>query len=76
MIYTNATIQIDDRLRGEIDDQQSFALRTPGGIYEGKQLWVKGMPEFFPENDRALFFLKKVNNRWSFVRGEMGKINL
>jgi hypothetical protein len=75
MIYTNAAIHVDDRLRGEIDESQLYPLKVIGGNYEGKQLRVTGMPEF-SVNDRSLFFLKHYNNRIGFVRGEMGKIQL
>jgi hypothetical protein len=75
MIYSNMSLKVEDRLRGKVENPDHFPFRSIGGTYYGMQLRVAGMPEF-KSNERFLLFLKKYGDRYSVVRGELGKINL
>ena len=75
MIYSDLNLRVDDRLRGEIEDPNNFPLRMPGGEKDGKVLRVKGMPEF-QAGENLILFLKKYGERYSTVRGNLGKVEL
>jgi hypothetical protein len=76
MIYSDMTLSVDDVLRGEeIKNSSSFHHRSIGGIYNNMLLKVNGMP-VYKKGERFLLFLKKINNVYSPVQGERGKIDL
>jgi hypothetical protein len=75
MIYSDNTLQVEDRLRGAINTELPYTVRVAGGTVNGLKLKVTQMPEFL-QGERCLLFLKKVGNRYVPVRGEWGKVNL
>lgn len=75
MVYTDLSLQVTDKLRGEVSNPDNFLFRNIGGIYQNKTLEVKGMPDF-SSNETFILFLKKQGEGYSLVRGEMGKVSL
>jgi len=75
MIYSDVSLEVLDRLRGEVDLSAEYKLRMIGGSYNGINLRVPGMPQFTADED-VLLFLKEYNGRMSTVMGEYGKINI
>jgi hypothetical protein len=75
-IYTRATLDVDEYLKGK-NDGQAVEIVYPGGeIGEVGELYTH-MPKF-EENEEVLVFLKKDKKNKSFrvVDGEAGKIKV
>ncbi len=75
MIYTDVTLKVEDHLRGTVENPDNFPLRVIGGEKEGRILRVKGMPEF-ETGKTSILFLKKYGERYSTVRGSLGKVDM
>ena len=75
-IYTRATLDVDEYLKGKNDGQAVEVVYPGGEIGEVGELYTH-MPKF-EENEEVLVFLKKDKKNKSFrvVDGEAGKMKL
>lgn len=75
MIYTDVSLKVKDQLRGTVENPDNFPLRMIGGKKEGRVLTVRGMPRF-ETGKTSILFLKKYGDRYSTVRGSLGKVDM
>ena len=75
-IYTRATIQVEEYLKGSTGEN-SVEVTYPGGEVDGVGEIYTHMPTF-QNNEEVLVFLKKNNrkNEYKVVNGEQGKITI
>jgi hypothetical protein len=75
-IYTIATIQVEEYLKGSAGEN-SVEVTYPGGEVDGVGEIYTHMPTFH-NNEEVLVFLKKDNrkNEYRVVNGEQGKITV
>jgi len=73
LICTKVQISVDQYLKGEKTDS-IFELSVPGGIYEGKAMYLPGYPRFQKGEEAVLFLSAERGGESSAYRSGAGKI--
>jgi len=74
MIYTYASIVVDDPLKGE--RRRTVLLRHMGGTIGAKTVWIAGMPQFKAGEQVIVFLRNKQDGTFDVIGLDQGKYDV
>ena len=74
MIYTRATLDVEESWKGKIAESSYIDVTTVGGVLDGRRAYVAGVPIFL-RNETTLLYLSwnDQRKRWDVLSWQQGK---